>query len=107
MTFAAMMRQECGWFDDEDHSVGALSARLTGDAANLQSVCYWLNWFLEFPFILFSLSQAIGFPLSIIIQSLSTFIIGICISFAFSIKLSLVCLTAVPLSLLTVILEAK
>lgn len=38
MTFAAMMRQECGWFDDENHSSGALSARLTGDAGNLQSV---------------------------------------------------------------------
>lgn len=39
MTFAAMMRQECGWFDNEEHSSGALSARLTGDAGNLQSVC--------------------------------------------------------------------
>lgn len=39
MTFAALMRQECGWFDDEEHSSGALSARLTGDAANLQGVC--------------------------------------------------------------------
>lgn len=38
MTFAALMRQECGWFDDEQHSSSALSARLTGDAANLQSV---------------------------------------------------------------------
>lgn len=38
MTFAALMRQECAWFDNEDHSSGALSARLTGDAASLQTV---------------------------------------------------------------------
>lgn len=38
MTFAALMRQECGWFDDEDHTVGVLSARLNGDASNLQAV---------------------------------------------------------------------
>lgn len=38
MTFEAMLKQECGWFDDEKHSVGALSARLSGDAANLQTV---------------------------------------------------------------------
>lgn len=34
----AMMQQECGWFDEEAHSSAALSARLTGDAGNLQSV---------------------------------------------------------------------
>lgn len=38
MAFAALMRQECGWFDHEDHAVGVLSARLTGDASNLQAV---------------------------------------------------------------------
>lgn len=38
MTFAAMMRQECAWFDHEDHSSGVLSARLTGDASSLQTV---------------------------------------------------------------------
>lgn len=34
-----MMQQECGWFDDNDHTSAALSARLAGDAGNLQSVC--------------------------------------------------------------------
>lgn len=33
------MCQECGWFDNTNHSSGALSARLTGDAASLQAVC--------------------------------------------------------------------
>lgn len=38
MTFAAMMRQECGWFDKEEHSVGILSSYLSGDAASVQTV---------------------------------------------------------------------
>lgn len=38
MTFGAMMRQECGWFDDQNNSVGALGSRLSGDAANIQTV---------------------------------------------------------------------
>lgn len=46
------MRQECGWFDDDDHSSGALSARLTGDAANLQGVNdNKLSFFIIFNFI--------------------------------------------------------
>lgn len=40
MTFVALMRQECAFYDDEDHSSAALSARLTGDAANVQSVSF-------------------------------------------------------------------
>lgn len=38
MTFASMLKQECGWFDDQNNSVGALSARLSGDAAHVQGV---------------------------------------------------------------------
>lgn len=38
MTFEAMLRQECGWFDDEDNAVGILGAHLSGDAANVQNV---------------------------------------------------------------------
>lgn len=81
------MRQECGWFDEDDHSSAALSARLTGDAGNLQSV--------------------IGFPLSVIFQSISTFVLGIFVSMAYSVKLSLVCLAAVPFSLASVLIEGK
>lgn len=39
-----MVVQEMGWFDDEKNSVGALSARLTGDAANVQNVCISLTF---------------------------------------------------------------
>lgn len=38
MTFAAMLKQECGWFDEEEHSVGILASHLSGDAASVQTV---------------------------------------------------------------------
>lgn len=38
MTFEAMLKQECGWFDDNSNSVGALTNRLSDDAANIQTV---------------------------------------------------------------------
>lgn len=40
ITFAAMLRQECGYFDEEEHSVGILASHLSGDAANVQTVCH-------------------------------------------------------------------
>lgn len=49
MTFHAMLRQECGWFDDQNNSVGALGSRLSGDASNLQTVTdqMYLDVFLD------------------------------------------------------------
>lgn len=38
ITFASMLKQECGWFDDQKNAIGALSARLSGDAAHVQGV---------------------------------------------------------------------
>lgn len=38
ITFEAMLKQECGWFDDINNSIGALSSKLSGDAAKLQAV---------------------------------------------------------------------
>ncbi|XP_055296579.1 multidrug resistance protein homolog 65-like [Sitodiplosis mosellana] len=87
MTFAALLQQNCAWFDDENNSTGALSARLTSDAGDLQ--------------------DAIGNPLNEIIRSFSTFAIGIFVAFGYSVKLSIACMVAFPLSLLTVILEAR
>lgn len=43
MTFQAMLKQECGWFDDHSNSVGALTSRLSDDAANIQTVWFILN----------------------------------------------------------------
>ena len=46
LTFAAMLRQEVGWFDEDKNSVGALCSRLSGDAASVQGVsdCSNLNY---------------------------------------------------------------
>lgn len=53
MTFVALMRQECAFYDDEDHSSAVLSARLTGDAANVQSVSICVSKRLFFKTSLF------------------------------------------------------
>lgn len=36
--FQTMMKQEIGWYDDRQHGVGALCARLSNDAAQVQGV---------------------------------------------------------------------
>lgn len=38
LTFAAMLRQEVAWFDEDKNAVGALCSRLSGDAASVQGV---------------------------------------------------------------------
>lgn len=38
MMFEAMMRQEIGWFDLKENSVGALCTKLSSEAANIQGV---------------------------------------------------------------------
>lgn len=37
--FEATLKQEMGWFDQTENSVGALGARLSGDCASVQGVC--------------------------------------------------------------------
>lgn len=38
MSFSAMIKQEIAWFDLKSNSVGALCARLSGDASSIQGV---------------------------------------------------------------------
>ncbi|XP_037940049.1 multidrug resistance protein homolog 65-like, partial [Teleopsis dalmanni] len=87
MSFKSIMIQEIGWFDEEKNSVGALSARLSGDAAGVQG--------------------AIGYPLSGLLQACSNFIVGISISFYYSWKLALLCLSTCPIIVGSVIFEVK
>ncbi|XP_034103966.1 multidrug resistance protein homolog 65 [Drosophila albomicans] len=86
-TFASIMKQEMGWFDEKENSVGALSARLSGDAASVQG--------------------AIGFPLSNIIQALTNFICSFSIAFSYSWELALVCLSTAPFMIGSIVFEAK
>ncbi|XP_037907069.1 multidrug resistance protein homolog 65-like isoform X1 [Hermetia illucens] len=86
-TLKAVLNQEMAWFDREEQSVGALSARLAGDSASLQA--------------------SMGFSLSGIIQSISNFIMGVSIAMYYSWRLALVCLTMVPIIVGSVVFEAK
>lgn len=36
--FRAMLSQEMGWYDDKANGVGAICARLSGEAASVQGV---------------------------------------------------------------------
>ena len=38
MAFAAMLKQEMGWFDQPNNNTGALCSRLSADAAAIQGV---------------------------------------------------------------------
>lgn len=87
MTFSSMLKQEMGWFDDDHNSVGALSVRLTGDAASVQG--------------------AIGFPLSGILQCIAAFVFGIIVAFSYNWSLAVVCLAVVPVVVIAALIEAK
>ncbi|KAH8380773.1 hypothetical protein KR200_009961, partial [Drosophila serrata] len=86
-TFSSIMHQEMGWFDRKDNSIGALSARLSGDAASVQG--------------------AIGFPLSNIIQAFTNFICSISIAFPYSWELALICLSTSPFMIASIVFEAR
>lgn len=38
--FKSMLRQEMGWYDRKDNGVGALCAKLSGEAAHVQGVSH-------------------------------------------------------------------
>lgn len=107
VTFAAMLRQECGWFDEEENSIGILASHLSSDAANVQTVSTLIFCLIRTKFIIHFFYQAVGFPLSVILQSTSTVVLGIIIAFSTSIKLSAVCLSAFFLMVAIVLFEAR
>lgn len=82
-----MLNQEIAWFDDDKHAVGALSARLAGDTANVQGV--------------------VGYPLSQMIQAVFTFVISVIIAFNYNLKLVGVCLAFIPFFVISVVYEAR
>ncbi|XP_073843337.1 multidrug resistance protein homolog 65 [Musca autumnalis] len=87
LTIGKILGQEMAWFDRKENSVGALSARLAGDASGVQG--------------------AIGFPLSNMLQAFSNFICSFSIAFSYSWELALICLTTAPFMVASVIFEAK
>lgn len=87
LAFRAMLRQELGWFDDKANGTGSLCARLSGDASAVQG--------------------ATGQRIGTIIQSLTTFILGVGLSMYYQWKLGLVALAFTPFILVGTYLQRK
>lgn len=87
MAFAAMLRQDMGWYDEDSNSVGALCARLSSDAGAVQG--------------------ATGTRVGAVLQAASTLIIGIGISMYYTWKMTLVSVVSIPLVLAAVFFEAR
>ncbi|CAG7827122.1 unnamed protein product [Allacma fusca] len=87
LTFAVMLKQETGWFDDSLNSVGSLSARLSGDAASVQG--------------------ATGSRIGTVVQSFSTIALAISLAMYYVPKLGAVGLAFVPLVGFATFLEGQ
>ncbi|CAH1380444.1 unnamed protein product [Tenebrio molitor] len=85
--FRAMLSQEMAWFDRKDNGVGALCAKLSGEAASVQG--------------------AAGIQIGIVLNSLSTFIIANTLALYFEWKLALVLMSFSPIILLSAFFEQK
>ncbi|XP_051194142.1 ABC transporter B family member 11 [Lolium perenne] len=76
ISFTRVVYQEIGWFDDPLNSSGAIGSRLSGDAASIKSIA--------------------GDVLSLIVQSLSTSVVGIIIAMTANWQLALIVLCFLP-----------
>uniref|UniRef100_A0A0D9VFG4 ABC transporter B family member 11 n=1 Tax=Leersia perrieri TaxID=77586 RepID=A0A0D9VFG4_9ORYZ len=76
LSFRRVVYQEIGWFDDPLNSSGAIGARLSADAASIKSIA--------------------GDVLSLIVQSISTALVGIIIAMIANWKLAFIVLCFVP-----------
>eukprot|EP01018_Ginkgo_biloba_P025298 Gb_32125 [translate_table: standard] len=76
LTFEKAVHQEIGWFDENENSSGAISARLSADAAIVRSM--------------------VGDALSLVVQNISTIIAGIVIAFSANWQLALLILALLP-----------
>ncbi|XP_068902279.1 ATP-dependent translocase ABCB1-like [Tenebrio molitor] len=85
--FRAMLSQEMAWFDRKDNGVGALCAKLSGEAASVQG--------------------AAGIRIGTLLNSISTFIIANTIALYFEWKLALVLMSFSPIILLSVFFEQR
>eukprot|EP01018_Ginkgo_biloba_P014563 Gb_11202 [translate_table: standard] len=77
LTFEKVVHQEIGWFDENETSSGAISARLSVDAATVRSM--------------------VGDALSLVVQNIATVIAGIVIAFSANWQLALLILALVPM----------
>ncbi|KAH0457329.1 hypothetical protein IEQ34_012644 [Dendrobium chrysotoxum] len=87
MTFQKVVNMEIAWFDQIENSSGAISARLSTDAAALRSL--------------------VGDALAVLVQNISTLICGLAVAFVASWQLSLIILALVPIISLNGIVRMK
>ncbi|KAJ4968523.1 hypothetical protein NE237_015224 [Protea cynaroides] len=77
MCFEKVVRMEVSWFDDPEHSSGAIGARLSADAATVRSL--------------------VGDALALLVQNSATAIAGLAIAFQANWQLALIILVLIPL----------
>ncbi|XP_039753186.1 ATP-dependent translocase ABCB1-like [Pararge aegeria] len=77
LMFKSLLQQEIGFFDDKNNSTGALCARLSGEAAQVQG--------------------ATGQRIGTVLQAFGTFSFSLAVSLYYEWRLGLVALTFVPL----------
>ncbi|PIN20100.1 Multidrug/pheromone exporter, ABC superfamily [Handroanthus impetiginosus] len=77
MCFEKVVRMEVGWFDEPEHSSGAIGARLSADAASVRAL--------------------VGDALAQMVQDLSSAVVGLAIAFGASWQLALIILAMLPL----------
>ncbi|CAK1588203.1 unnamed protein product [Parnassius mnemosyne] len=68
--FSAILKQEIGFFDNESNTVGAMCARLSGDAAEVQG--------------------ATGLRIGLILQGISSVVVGFILAISYNWKMTLV-----------------
>ncbi|CAF1295585.1 unnamed protein product [Rotaria sordida] len=85
--FGCMLRQEVGWFDETENSVGSLCSRLSTDALEIQKLT--------------------GVRLGLIIQAVSLLIIALILGAIFSWQLTLVVYGLLSIVLINVILNIR
>uniref|UniRef100_A0A1B0A9F0 ABC-type xenobiotic transporter n=1 Tax=Glossina pallidipes TaxID=7398 RepID=A0A1B0A9F0_GLOPL len=86
-TFETLLKQEAAYFDHSSNSVGALCSRLAADCSNVQG--------------------ATGTRIGMMLQCLSTLLVGIAVAFVYSWNLTLVTIVLVPFICLSIFLESR
>lgn len=87
MCFEKVVYMEVGWFDEADHSTGAIGARLSSDAASVRSL--------------------VGDTLSLVVQNTATAVVGLVIAFKACWQLALFLLAIFPLLGITGYIQMK
>ncbi|BFG14786.1 hypothetical protein CerSpe_010600 [Prunus speciosa] len=87
MCYEKVVYMEVSWFDDPEHSSGAIGARLSVDAASLRGL--------------------VGDALGLLVENSATAIAGLCIAFVANWQLSLIILVLLPLLGLTGYVQVK